>query len=77
MVLRMPVIDGTGLDGTFEYGWHIPPDPSIDKEVWASGRQPLSRVIQAMEEHLGLTLKAVRGPFDVLVVDSLQQPTEN
>jgi len=30
-----------------------------------------------MQEQLGLTLKDASAPFDVLVVDSVQQPTEN
>jgi uncharacterized protein (TIGR03435 family) len=31
----------------------------------------------ALQEQLGLTLESTRGLVDVLLVDSIQQPTEN
>jgi uncharacterized protein (TIGR03435 family) len=31
----------------------------------------------ALQEELGLKLESTRGPVDVLVIDSVQQPTEN
>jgi uncharacterized protein (TIGR03435 family) len=31
----------------------------------------------ALEEQLGLRLETRRGPIDVLVIDSVHQPTEN
>jgi uncharacterized protein (TIGR03435 family) len=31
----------------------------------------------AVEEQLGLRLEPKRGPIDVLIIDSVQQPTEN
>jgi uncharacterized protein (TIGR03435 family) len=34
-------------------------------------------IILALEEQLGLRLEPVRGPVDVLVIDLVQQPTEN
>jgi len=34
-------------------------------------------LLTALQEQLGLKLEAPRGPVDVLVVESVQQPTEN
>jgi uncharacterized protein (TIGR03435 family) len=31
----------------------------------------------ALQEQLGLKLESTRGPVDVLVIDSVQQPSEN
>jgi uncharacterized protein (TIGR03435 family) len=74
--LDRPVVDATRLAGTFQYGWHVPPE--LDA-VLVNGvvQLPRSRVSAAIEEQLGLTLKDARRPVEVLVVDSLKQPTEN
>jgi len=39
-----------------------------------SSRIPLTT---AMEEELGLRLQAATGPVEVLVIDSVQKPSEN
>ena len=72
--LDRPVIDATGLSGTFLYDWNVPSDPEADQGGLIL---PRSRVSDALKEYLGLTLKDARRPFDVLVVDSLQRPAEN
>ncbi|HET9384754.1 MAG TPA: TIGR03435 family protein [Gemmatimonadales bacterium] len=63
----IPIIDATGLDGTFDFFWFLAGDETPTPVV----------VADAMEDFLGLTLEATRGPVTVLVIDSLQQPTEN
>jgi uncharacterized protein (TIGR03435 family) len=78
-----PVVDRTGLTGRFVYfmfyalsgpralaGTVLPlPDTSGDPN--------LPSYPTALQEQLGLELEATRGPVDVLVIDSVQQPTEN
>ena len=67
--LRMPVVDKTGLTGTWNYEL-VYLDPSA--------REPEPELIAfttALEEQLGLKLESARGPVDVLVVESVQQPT--
>jgi len=74
------VVDQTGLTGLFGSviafstegvrpsafpGVPPPPDPDL----------PSFR--DALREQLGLKLEARQGPVDVLVIDSVQQPTEN
>jgi uncharacterized protein (TIGR03435 family) len=61
--LERPAIDATGLTGTFQYAWYVPPDPS---PVLVDGIARLSRteVSKATQEHLGLTLKDASAPFD-------------
>lgn len=78
--MRVPVIDSTGLTGTFDYffyssndGWRLagrnPDAPQADPNL------PPFR--EALLEQMGFRLESKRGPLDVLVIDSVQQPTEN
>ena len=70
-----PVIDMTGLDGTYDIRLEFaetrpffgsPPDPQAPE------------LFTALTEQLGLRLEPTRGPVVVLIVDSaLRQPTEN
>lgn len=87
-MLDLPVVDATGLDGTFDYFLFLPNTPHVKamtrEELRAFIRtggdiftRPASLVADAMEKELGLTLRATRGPVEVLVIDALEQPTEN
>ena len=62
-VLQRKVVDETGLTGAYTFKLEFPDDgPTI---------------FTALQEQLGLTLKAGRGPVEVLVVDSAQKPAAN
>ncbi len=68
------VIDKTGLTGLWTYWiYYGPPAPP-------PGLKPYENVLPfeaAMRHELGLNLESTRGPVDVLVIDSVQRPTEN
>jgi uncharacterized protein (TIGR03435 family) len=74
------VIDRTGLTGNWDLEVKYTPDqsqvppgvelpPSIDRNG--------PSLFTALEEQLGLKLRPARGPVEVLVIDSVQQPTPN
>lgn len=71
--LRIPsgrtVIDGTGLTGTWDVKLEFAPLRD------AAGDKP--NVFTALQEQLGLRLEPSRAPLDVLVVDSIHEPTPN
>jgi uncharacterized protein (TIGR03435 family) len=72
-----PVIDRTGLGGRFVYDMRYAsasPQTAVSSAAADPGLPPLA---VALEEQLGLRLEPVRGPVDVLVIDSVQAPTEN
>jgi uncharacterized protein (TIGR03435 family) len=71
-----PVLDKTGLTGTFDFSleWALP----------RNAAQPNGRpedadptFLQALEEQLGLALKATRAAVSVIVVDHIDRPSAN
>lgn len=70
--VHRPVIDKTGLAGNYDVAMK-----------WASDRVPSSEenggasIFTALQEQLGLKLKAAKGPVQTLVVDHVEMPSEN
>jgi uncharacterized protein (TIGR03435 family) len=81
------VVDRTGLAGNWEFELKFAPDPAQlaggplgppPPGVESPPVDPnLPSLFTALEEQLGLKLQASRGPVEVLVIDSVEQPEEN
>jgi len=76
--LGRPVVDQTGLTGTydwyFEFLPELPPGAEIPgRPVDASGPS----FIQALHNQLGIKLVPQRGPYDYLIVDHIERPSAN
>jgi uncharacterized protein (TIGR03435 family) len=73
-----PVIDRTGLTGTFDielrYVIEVPPSPFFALPQSAQPPDGVS-LRDALKEQLGLDLRSDRGPVELLVIDSIQRPT--
>lgn len=71
-----PVVDRTGLDGLFdvEYSFASQP-PGASTELAAGANVP--PLFVALEEQLGLKLESERTEVPVLVIESVEPPTEN
>jgi uncharacterized protein (TIGR03435 family) len=73
-VMGVPVVDRTGLDGLWSYYvFYIRPErsrPARDAE-----QEALLPFAGALEAELGLRIQESNGPFDVLVIDSVEPPT--
>ena len=77
-----PVVDRTGLDGTFDGTLTWKPKP---EEIGAFGEPapgaPTSEfgasLFTALQEQFGLRLEAERGPVEFLVVEGAERPTPN
>lgn len=68
------VVDRTGLTGGFDFDL----DFSVEAGPGpASAGQDSVSLFTALEEQLGLKLRPVRMPVDVLVIDRVERPTEN
>jgi uncharacterized protein (TIGR03435 family) len=61
-----PVVDRTGITGNIDYTLTWSPDGSADSTA--------PSIFTALQEQLGLKLQPVRGPVEVLVVDSAEKP---
>lgn len=70
--LSVPVTDRTNLTGFFSFQMFYAPEGTADP---AELNAPAFST--ALQEQLGLKLESTRGPVDVLVIDSIQPPTEN
>jgi uncharacterized protein (TIGR03435 family) len=70
-MVQAPVVDKTGLTGTYNYTLQFGRDWSAnDPEGWPS-------IFTALQEQLGLKLDAVHEDVPNLVVDHITKPTEN
>jgi uncharacterized protein (TIGR03435 family) len=70
-VIPRPVIDETGLNGTFDFTLDWVPEFNAPSD--ASG--PNFR--EALKEQLGLKLEPQKGPVDILVIDRVEHPSAN
>jgi uncharacterized protein (TIGR03435 family) len=78
--LERMVFDKTGLAGRFAFNLAWTPD-QIPTEAPTPGIPPIDpngpSLVTALQEQLGLKLEATKGPVEVLVVDSVEHPTED
>jgi uncharacterized protein (TIGR03435 family) len=79
-VVGRPVVDETGLTGTFDMDVQWVPEPGVDATI--QGQGPLvtapaasGSIFTALQEQLGLRLESARDPVEVLVVESVTRPT--
>jgi uncharacterized protein (TIGR03435 family) len=70
------VIDRTGLSGVWDFELNFAPERPLD----GPGVEPppvdpnLPTLFTAVQEQIGLKLDPTKGPVEVLVIDSIQQP---
>jgi uncharacterized protein (TIGR03435 family) len=70
-----PVLDKAGLTGRFDFLMQFTPQlpPGANDQPDAAG----PTFLEAVKEQLGLKLEATTGPVDVLVIDHVEEPSEN
>ena len=72
-----PVVDKTGLIGQYDFTLHWASfDPGPAAAPTDPGEQGPS-LFTALEEQLGLKLKSEKEQIEVIVVDSVEKPSEN
>jgi uncharacterized protein (TIGR03435 family) len=85
--LRRIVVDKTGLTGKYDFTLQWAPDesqgpmkppgavPGTDSTASAQSSGP--SIFTAIQEQLGLKLEPQKGPVKVLIIDSIERPSEN
>jgi uncharacterized protein (TIGR03435 family) len=79
-ILGRKVIDKTGLTGDYDMALRWTPDEYERPPLKPNGPPPDPNnpsIFTALQEQLGLRLESSRGPVEVIVVDSVQKPSEN
>jgi len=71
-VMRRPVIDQTGIKGTFDVHLQWADDLTSQENA-----PDAPSIYVALRETLGLELKSGRGPAEVFVIDHIERPTGN
>jgi uncharacterized protein (TIGR03435 family) len=74
--LDRPVVDQTGLEGLFDVEYSYAPQPPTPGVESAFGPDAPALSV-ALEEQIGLKLESRRLRVPVLVIDSIERPTEN
>jgi uncharacterized protein (TIGR03435 family) len=80
-ILNRVVIDKTGETGLFDLHFEFTPNDATPLggtalPVAPAGENDIS-IFTALQEQLGLKLESAKGPVEVLVIDSVQKPSEN
>lgn len=74
--VNRPILDQTGLEGRFDVEYSFTPQPPTPGVESVFGPDAPTLFV-ALEEQLGLKLESRRIAVPVLVVDSIERPTEN
>jgi len=77
--LDRPILDTTGLKGEFDFVMEWSPQLNGPRPPGATFQPDPTgpTFLEALKEQLGLKLEATKGPVDVLVIDHVEQPSEN
>lgn len=72
-----PVVDQTGLTGRYDFTLRWTPDVPASKTDQTDPHAQWPSLFTAINEQLGLKLTPEKLPIDIIVVDSVEMPTEN
>jgi uncharacterized protein (TIGR03435 family) len=73
--LDRPLLDKTGLTGTFDASIEYAPAPQPGADTQAQSSEPTFQ--QALADQLGLKIESTTGSVRVLVIDHIEEPTPN
>jgi uncharacterized protein (TIGR03435 family) len=75
--LGRPVIDKTGLQGTYDFTLEFTPEPSLGSSSEAAADFDGPTFREALKEQLGLRIESQKGEVQVIVLDHIDHLIEN
>jgi uncharacterized protein (TIGR03435 family) len=72
-----PVVDKTGLTGGYDFTLRWTPDDPVSGAAPADPDEQWPSLFTALNEQVGLRLTSEKQPIDIIVVDSVEMPSEN
>jgi bla regulator protein BlaR1 len=75
--LGRPVVDRTGLTGTFDFKLEWTPDTPRAADADSPPDSSGLSLFTAIQQQLGLRLEARKGPVEMLMIDRVEKPSEN
>jgi uncharacterized protein (TIGR03435 family) len=72
--MDLPIVNDTGLKGIFSFRLHWTPESTKPTD---GGATDGPSVFTAIQEQLGLRLRAQKSPLEILVIDHAEKPSEN
>jgi len=82
LVLEWPVIDRTGILGRYDFALNWTPDDSQFRQTRARIPGPTGSanaprdLFTALQEQIGLKLDVLSAPSEILIIDSVEKPSE-
>jgi uncharacterized protein (TIGR03435 family) len=77
--MEAPVVNRTGLEGAFNLKLQWNPESDKPLKPGADGvlADPGLSIFTAIQQQLGLRLRAQKTPVEMLVIDHVEKPSEN
>ena len=75
--LERPVVDKTALTGFFDFKFSFMTPCGIMFPCGPTDSTPIAPSLSSALDDLGLRLESVKAPVEVLIIDSVQKPSEN
>jgi uncharacterized protein (TIGR03435 family) len=75
--LGRPVVDKTGLSGTYDFTLEFAQDSNHSYPSAADTSDTGTTLLEAVREQLGLKLTRETDPVETIVIDHIERPTEN
>jgi len=75
--LSVPVVNGTGLEGSFNFKLEWSPDSDRPVKPGEAPPDTGPSIYTAIQQQLGLRLQSRKSPVEVLVIERAEKPSEN